>query len=196
MFMQPKRGGLFGARPPWATPGIGDGHQEQMGLPPMGAPGLGLSMEAQQPRKMGLGTKLFGQGWEDKAFAIGGLLQGDGGAAFEKMQERRTAPLIEQAKRQAEYEDFVRKEEFRLNNKPPVKTAMQQNYEWLLANDPKAAKAYIKRQTDPIQWITGNDGIARPYSVGAAPDEDAPDTLPPDFDFGGGGVSNGTSGFR
>lgn len=114
--MNPRMGGLFGARKPFGTPGIGDGHREQMGMPPMGNPGLG--MEAQQP-KMGLGTKLLGQGWEGKLGDIGAILQDNSGQAYDRIQERRTAPLVEQMKRQAEYDDFVRKEQWKRDNPAP-----------------------------------------------------------------------------
>lgn len=164
--MQPR--GLFGQRKPFGTPGIGDGHREAMGLPPMGAPGMG--MEAQPPRKMGIGSKLFGQGWEDKAFAIGGLLQGDQGAAAQAMRESQMKPLLEQQKRQAEYEDFVRKEKWKRANPTAPNNDTVADYEFIrqtLGED--EAQKFLKNKANPPLWRQGPDGQFYPMATGTVP---------------------------
>ena len=80
---RPKTKGLFGK--PWeapSTPGIGDG-MTQPEQPMMSA----IRAPAEQPKR-GLGTKLFGAGWEDKAFALGGMLRGDPTGAYMMRQEK------------------------------------------------------------------------------------------------------------
>lgn len=86
LFGMPKRKGLFGN--PYVEPPINPDPRSQ----PMGTPGMGLP-QVEQP-KMGLGSRLFGRGWENKAFALGGLLQGDQTGVLMMRQE-------EQAKRDA-----------------------------------------------------------------------------------------------
>ena len=83
MGMGKPKTGLFGK--PWeapGTPGIGDG-MTQPEQPMMSA----IRAPMEQP-KPGLGTRLFGKGWEDKAFALGGMLRGDPTGAYMMRQEK------------------------------------------------------------------------------------------------------------
>ena len=68
-----RRRGIFGKPVPnYNTPGIGDSLPQNQ-PPPM----AGSIPDMTDQREPGLGTRLFGSGWEDKAFALGGIMQGD-----------------------------------------------------------------------------------------------------------------------
>lgn len=164
--MQPR--GLFGQRKPYGTPGIGDEADPTR----MGAPGLGMG---EQPQKMGLGTRLLGKGWEDKAFAIGGILQGDGGAAFRDMQERKMAPLLEEAKRQAALAEYEAKKKIDQRYPSPVNNDTVADYEFLAQHlGPEAAETFLRNKADPPQYRQGPDGQfyrvqTGPSAIPAAP---------------------------
>lgn len=193
--MHPRKKGLFGK--PFevpGTPGIGDGmDQMPTGVDP--APGLGMRGEAPE-QKMGLGSRLFGQGWEDKAFALGGVIRGDtSGVQMMRQQKQAEQQAIAQQaakmrERSMDMADWRAKEDYKRENDS---TAMQQNYEYLRQIDPEAAESYLKRQTDPIQWITGPDGVPRPYGVGgqAAPTRPVGKLTP----ISGGSGGNAGGGF-
>lgn len=194
--MQPRKKGLFGK--PFevpGTPGIGDGmDQVPTGVDP--APGLGMRGEAPE-QKMGLGSRLFGRGWEDKAFALGGIMRGDPSGVYmmqqQKAQEQNALAqqAAEMRKRSLDMADWRAKEDYKRAN--PDSTAMQQNYEYLQGINPEVAESYLKRQTDPIQWITGPDGVPRAYGVGGQAAPTAPvGKLTP---ITGGGAGNSVGGF-
>lgn len=174
--------------------------------PAMGDPAPGLGMRSDQPeeqqRKPGIGTRLFGQGWEDKAYALGGVLRGDSSGVQmmrqEQAQQQQAAAqaAAEQRKRAEALADYGARKEIDQRYVTPDRTAMQQNYEYLQQIDPAAAKAFLQRQTEPIQWITGPDDIPRPYGgggqVGGAPPQAPVGKLTP---LQGDGASNGAGGF-
>jgi hypothetical protein len=91
--------------------------------------------------------------------------------------------------------DWQAKERFKAANAQQNPTSLQQNYEWLQQTNPEAAEAYLERMTNNYEYRQGPDGQFYRVDLaqsGAAP---PPDTLPPDFDFGGDGVSNGAGNF-
>ena len=117
---RPKTKGLFGK--PWeapSTPGIGDG-MTQPEQPMMSA----IRAPAEQPKR-GLGTRLFGAGWEDKAFALGGMLRGDPTGAYMMRQEKQreqdalAQAAAEQRKRAEELADWRYKEDYKSANAAP-----------------------------------------------------------------------------
>lgn len=133
--------------------------------PQMGS--MGSITNGQLPTAMpqpGFGTRTFGQGWEDKAFALGGLLQGDGGAGIARMRasaEARQAALQEAAmaraedlrKRSLDREDFVFEQDYRTRN--PGQTAMQRNLEYYQSLDDAGKAAY--QEMNPV-YRQGPDG--------------------------------------
>lgn len=144
---------------PQATPGIGDGMTQP--TPMMSA----VRAPAQeQQRKPGLGTRLFGQGWEDKAFALGGIMQGDPSGVYMMRQDERAQQEAAQAARMAELKraqelaDFEAKEGIKAKYETRKPTSLQQNYEWLLENQPDAAASYLERMTDNSEYRVGPDG--------------------------------------
>jgi hypothetical protein len=189
MFQPSRMGGLFGLpgqRPPYQTPGIGDGMEQHHNLP----------QQAEAPRKGGI----FAQGGVGRSIAghIGdALLQmnrmqpiySEAIAAQRLMQQRQK--LAEQ-QRQWGRED----KQWEWGNKPQEPETDTFTRALAGANIAPGSPEYLRlmRQradalANPVQWITGDDGIPRPMprSMG-----DAPDTLPPDF-FGAGGPTQPAS---
>ena len=142
-FGMPRRKGLFGK--PWeapGTPGIGDGvaQPEQPMMSAIRAP-----MEPQA--KPGLGTRLFGKGWEDKAFALGGMLRGDPTGAYMMRQEKQreqdalAQAAAEQRKRAEDLADFRTKEGIKAEYSRP---AIEDNYDFIMRTaGPEAANRYV-----------------------------------------------------
>ena len=171
--MRPQKRGLFGSRPDYATPGIGDGMNVAMAMPGMAAPS-----PMPEQRAPGIGTRLLGEGWEDKAFPIGGLLAGHGGAAAMAMRQQENAQqqaMAQQAeamrKRSLDMQDWQAKEQWKLENRPEANpTAMQSNYEYLLRTNPKLAEQYLQNQTTaPPMVVDNGDGTKTVYPAGMIP---------------------------
>ena len=187
--MRPKGRTLFGRTVDMATPGIGDGMTQHSPEQRMAA------QPATPPKKPGL----FGQGGAGRYMvgAIGdALLQNADmapvyGPAMQQQQSMAAQMAAEQRKRSLDMADWQAKKRWESEN--PGQTAMMQNYEYLKGIDPAAAESFLKRQTDPIQWITGPDGVPRPYGVGGQAAPTAPvGKLTP---ITGGGTGNGVGGF-
>ncbi|MXO67791.1 hypothetical protein GRI72_02950 [Altererythrobacter marinus] len=126
---------------------------------PQGEYGLGFQKPDAKP---GLGTRLLGEGWEDKAFAVGGLMRGDPSGAYMLQQRKDMAAqqaaqtAAEQRKRAADLADWRWKQDYQREN--PGGTALQQNYEWLRETNPDAADAYLERMTSNYEYRQGPDG--------------------------------------
>ena len=167
---RPKTKGLFGK--PWeapSTPGIGDG-MTQPEQPMMSA----IRAPAEQPKR-GLGTKLFGAGWEDKAFALGGMLRGDPTAAYMMRQEKQreqdalAQAAAEQRKRAEDLADFRTKEgikaEYRTND-------TIEDFNWYQGLSEPEKRAYHQMRPQMVQ-IDNGDGTKtivpyNPYGMGGA----------------------------
>lgn len=103
--------GLFGKGQPWMTPGIGDGLPNAsmpQGMGVQDGANLGTPSPMDNPRP-GLGTRLFGQGWEGKAAALGASLMGNANAVPEFLQTRDMMAFRqaeEQRRRAADLADY------------------------------------------------------------------------------------------
>lgn len=171
--MNQRKKGLFG-RPfevP-GTPGIGDGDPRLPQNDP--APGLGMRSAAPEPKKPGFfdaggGSQYVFAGLQDflqrrmgeRPTGVTNLMQ-------QQAQEQQAMAQNAAKMRERSLDMADKKWEIDYRRENPASTAMQQNYEYLRQIDPEAAESYLKRQTDPIQWITGPDGVPRPYGVGQA----------------------------
>lgn len=170
--------GLFGSRP--RIPGIDpiEGQYPDMGGFP---PGLGQNMP-QNGQKPGLGTRLFGKGWEGKAYALGGLLAGDGGRGVgmyhqqqamqqQAAQQAAAAQAEELRKRSLDRAD----KQWEWQNKPQTPHYWETNDGSLASIDPATGKPRVVYQdpTPKIDWITAQnpDGTKTlvPMQRGGAP---------------------------
>lgn len=110
------------------------------------------------------------------------------GQEHERELERMKAEQQE-LQRQAEYEDFVRREQWKRDNPSPVNNDTVADYEFIRQRlGESEAQKYLKNKASPPLWRQGPDGQFYPM---ATPGADAPDTLPADFDFGDGGPQAG-----
>lgn len=187
MGFKPNARGIFG-NPQW-LPGV-EPEAIQHSMP-----------QTAQPAKQGGG--FFGEGGAGRGIAgsIGDyLLQASGMRPIyaPQMQQNRAMEFAQkhaERQRQQGWEDYTRKYQYELANPKPTAenpTSLQQNYDWLIGQGRKAeAENLLKRQTDPIQWITGPDGIPRPVSMGSAIPSAPVGKLTP---IGGAG-SNASGGF-
>lgn len=190
------QGGLFGS--------LGGGIR-------YGSNGPQMQPEAAQPeqRRPGLGSRLFGSGWESKLAAFGGLLAGDQHAVAryhgQQQQERQLAEqrAFEQQQasqaRQTDWADWVQRQEYTRNNPEPrapdaFDIALQRG--GIDPNSEQGREMYRQRAEsmarDPNdQWVSvpipgqgtyfgPQSGLAQIYGRPAA---EAPETLPPDFSF-------------
>ena len=146
-----KKRGLFG--PPVAAmpSGLPTGGMVDPSGTIMGNAPSPFEMSPQEPRA-GLGTRLLGKGWEDKAFALGGILQGDPSAAYAMRQQQQAQVQAQQqaAAQQAQAEreraqglaDWRWKEDYKTENGGGP--AIRQNYDFIaeVAGE-DAAKAYV-----------------------------------------------------
>lgn len=123
---------------------------------------------------------VFGSGvpWGDALYALGGALAGDGGAAVQQIKQARLAPLMEQMKREQEWADWQRREQWKLENAPPKVNDTERDFAWYKGLSDEDRKIYHKMRP---QYRQGPDGRFYAIEVG----DEAPDTLPADFDFGG-----------
>lgn len=166
--MRPQKRGLFGARPEYATPGIGDGVNVAMAMPGMAAPS-----PMPEQRSPGIGTRLLGEGWEDKAFAIGGLLAGDGGAAAMAMRQQENAQqqaMAEQAaemrKRSLDMQDWQAKEQWKLDNAPPPNNDTINDFEWYKGLSDTDKEIY-HRMKPQYMTVDNGDGTKSIIPIGA-----------------------------
>ena len=187
------------------TGAFGPKKMARMGL--FGAPAAVMAHGGNQGQAQGddnpAPEKAYMDTWQGKLAGIGDILlraSGNGGNPMlhYKLQEQAQKQAMAQRQQMAEQQRQWGREDkqWEWENEPqqPQKpTALMQNYEYLRQNHPDQAEAFLKRQTDPIQWITGPDGIPRPYGVGGV--STPPDTLPADFDFGG-PTQPASGGFR
>jgi len=120
--------GLFGAprRLPKIDPALGAMLRREQGILPGDQPQI--DQMPQMPgmqRKPGLGTRLLGEGWEEKVSALGGLLRGDPNAVgnYQALQQHRAdqaAALRQQSlKRDQDWQDWIRKEQYKAANPTP-----------------------------------------------------------------------------
>lgn len=192
MGMGKPKTGLFGK--PWEapkTPGIGDGMNEQPMMSAIRAP---MEPEA----KGGLGTRLFGKGWEDKAFALGGMLRGDPTGAYMMRQEKQreqdalAQAAAEQRKRAQELSDWRMKEDYKRDN--PSQTTFQQDYEYIRRNfGEDAANTYRENKINPPVWRQAADGQF--YRVETAQPQVLGDSLPEGWEIEGGPTQPASGGF-
>lgn len=147
--MAGRMGGLFG-KPPIRPQ-----------MPQMQAPQM-----AQGQRRLGLGTRLLGDGWEQRLAAFGGLLQGDTSAVSnyhaQRQQEQALAQQQQMAAQQAQqgrkdsFNDWRMQQDYTRANAEPEQTALQRNYEYLQNMNPVLAQGYLENQArDPNdEWIS------------------------------------------
>lgn len=206
LFGMPKRKGLFGN--PYMDPPM-TGTPTMPDPQPMGAPGMGFpAMEPQQP-KMGLGSRLFGRGWEDKAFALGGLLQGDQTGVLMMRQEQQAqrdaaaAAQAAQLKRAQDLADFRTKEEIKSEYSTRSPYRWESNDGSLMEIGPDGAPRVVYQDPTPkVDWVTVNnpDGTKTimPMQRGGA-QGGAPGALPTftedDWKKAGGPAGNGGGNF-
>lgn len=157
---------------PQATPGFGDGigHTPEMRQAAQPTP---------QPRT-GLGTRLFGQGWEDKAFALGGIMQGDPSGVMmmrrdQQMQQQAAADAAAaQRKRAQELADWQWKQEWERDNPKPVAPNLREdNAGNVWQFDPQSGRPMGDKPVwvDPTEKVIYQDGmqirVPNPYRGGA-----------------------------
>lgn len=93
-----------------------------------------------------------------------------------------------QLQRAQKMADWRAQKEYEWENAPEPNNDTVRDFEWYSSLTPEQREMY--HQMKP-EIMIGADG--RPYPVRRTPAP--PDTLPPDFDFGGGSAGNGTGGF-
>lgn len=129
----------------------------------------------EQP-KMGLGSRLFGRGWEDKAFAVGGIMRGDPTGAYMIQQDKRAEQqaLAQQAadlrKRSLDWADTKREIDYRAQNEGPKTYEDNAGNRW--AYDPKTGQTIGDKPlwVDPTPKEFVHEGmrfsIRNPYAQG------------------------------
>lgn len=168
MPMNPRRGGLFGGgitydprrqqpQPTGAT-GTFDGG---MGLP-----------QPEQPRR-GLGTRLLGEGWQQKVAALGGLISGDPNAvARYHATQNRAQQIAEQrafeqrqasVDRQNDWSDWVRRQEYSRANPAPV--IRENNMGDVVRIDPSTNESQIIYEDPYAPTVVGPDGRSYPLQM-------------------------------
>ena len=171
MFMGKR--GMFGAKPAMQT------QREQLRAMPAGLVAE-KPMQQEEERKPGLGTRLFGQGWEEKAAAIGGALRDDDGgrsiAQFHQMrqmqqQQAQEAEMAQRAaieKRDTDWQEWVRRQEYERNNPKPVNNATANDIELMRGMlSPEQFQQYMSNNFVNPSFYTGPDG--RRYANPTAP---------------------------
>lgn len=126
----------------------------------------------------------------EQVYALGGILQGDPRAA-EGYFEAQRAPLLDQAKREAERNEWQWRQQWELDHPKPVNNDTERDVAWYIHASPEEKAAYDALH--PVYRI-GADGI--PYPMARTPQgPPPPDTLPANFDFGGGAPASGAPPF-
>lgn len=129
-------------------------------------------------------------------------LAGQQGVYGPMMQQRR---LLEQQQRfrqdeadrqrAAANEDWRAQYDYEMAHPKPVNNDTVADYNFILQNlGQDQASAYLRNRANPPLWRQGPDGQFYPVQNGAA--SAPPDTLPADFDFGGGAGGNASGNFR
>ena len=193
--------GLFGRRPAFQTPGIGDGLP---GMPttlpdmqniPTTAGGMFGDPMGQPQQRPGLGTRLLGQGWEGKVAALGSALMGDRNAVPQFFQNREAMAFRQaeaQRARSTELADFERKQQIEAQYRAPKTNDTIADFEWFKSLSPEDRALY--QQMRPV-YRQGSDGQF--YRVDTAPQQsDGLDALPEGYSVRQGGpASNGGGSF-
>lgn len=161
--------------------------------------------QANQPKEQDWmsGGKMTGRDAAGLALlAIGDAFGRKGSNNLGNMLQNRMAmqqqERMAQQQREQGWQDWQRKFDYTQANKAPetpTPTTMQRDYEYIRATQgEEAAKTYIGNKINPPVWRQGSDGQF--YRVDTAGGQMPPDTLPADFDFGGGSGGNAAGGFR
>lgn len=187
----PKRMGIFGARQPWQTPGLGGGMG--MGEQPTQKP-HNLPQTSAPPKKKGL----FGTGIQlGDVIGIAGdavaINRGMTPMFAEREQEARLAKqkqALEEAARLRERDEWLYREQYKRENPAPISNDTANDYAfWQSKLTPEQFEQWKANKVNPPVWRQGQDG--RFYRMETGPSGDAPDTLPADFNFGDGGPQAG-----
>lgn len=193
-----KRGGLFGAIPQiptYNTPGTAPDRV-----------GAFTPAQPQQPLSFLQGGKLTGKDALGLALAgIGdafgrrgsnnvGMLIGQNMMARQQRDQMAQMEKMRQQQRMEGRED----KQWEWQNRPvegPDPTTFQRDYQYIMQTQgPQAAAKFMENKINPPVWRQGADGQF--YRVDTAGGDLPPDTLPADFDFGGGSGGNAAGGFR
>jgi hypothetical protein len=181
-FKQKKRG-IFGMH--------GGGHSPQ-GAPM--SPGRGMMREEKKP---GLGTRLLGEGWEDKAILIGSMLQGNTQAipnymaqqqAFQQRAALQAEQLRQQAMLQAQQDqEWYRREGFKAN----LPTTMQRDFRAYQGMTPEEQAQYDQFRPVVVQGPMGPTAVPR-SSLGGQRAPAAPEVgaIEDGYEFLGGDPAN------
>ena len=163
----------------------------------------------EQP-KMGLGSRLFGRGWEDKAFAVGGIMRGDPTGAYMIQQDKRAEQqsLAQQAadlrKRSLDWADTKREIDYRAQNAGPAAPNLREdNAGNVWQFDPQTGMPMGDKPVwvDPTEKIIYQDGmqirVPNPYRSGGGTQQPQVigSSLPEGWTIEGGGTGNGVGGF-
>lgn len=176
--MAPKRRGLFGGGLPGPIGGYGGGTWNVDGTQATPVERHGYAQDGEAPRKGGF----FAQGGAGRAIAgtIGDVLLQRGGLApiyAPTMRAQQQARLAEQDA-QRERAEWMFREQWKRDNPEARVNDTVQDFNWYKGLSDADRKIYHKMRP---QYRQGADGRFYPVEVA----EDAPDTLPADFDFGG-----------
>jgi hypothetical protein len=197
-----RKRGLFGGTGLVATPEqeAESARMEQMlGTQGMTAADGPMQQQAAPQHRGGL----FGTGIKidsDKLYALGGLLAGDGGAALQEIRQNKLKPLLEQAQREAEYADYVRKQEYEAAHPKPANNDSINDVNWYLHASEAERQAY---HTMHPQYVTADNGDGTKTIVPIGPGmmgtgAPARPATQDDWDSAkpvGGGASNGVNTF-
>lgn len=113
------------------------------------------------------------------------LLQNGGMAPIyaPAMKARRNA-AAEALEREAEFADWQRKQQWKRDNPAPISNDTANDYAfWQSKLTPEQFEQWKANKINPPVWRQGADGQF--YRMDTGGGNDAPDTLPADFDFGG-----------
>lgn len=199
--------GLFGNpmdryRPPYATPGIGDGMNEPNPMmSAVRAPSPQQQPEPRQPRRM-----------DEKLYALGGLLANIGGIPNNAMGEymaglrnREQAALQAQAEQMADARrralDRADKQ-WEWDNKPDTYRWRSNSGDLMEIGPDGQPRVAYNDPTDKIQWVRAENGDGTftmvpvgangPVGGGSGP---LPEFTEEDWNNAGGGTGNGVGGF-
>lgn len=216
------RRGLFGSKTPSAV--MNPMLMAQMAGEAVSGATMPQAMPQMQPtqqQRPGLGTRLLGEGWEQRAVALGGALMGDRNAISryhagqqqqDMLRQQQAAELAAEQREIAQgRDDYAWRRQYDIANPAPSNA---QPYRWETNNGSLAEigpdgqpRIVYEDPTPRINWVRADNGDGTHTLVpmgpngpmGGAPQQQGsapPDTLPADFDFGGGTTSNSGGSFR
>lgn len=146
------------------------------GFAPMTQPVPQMPQPMQPQKKPGLGTRLLGQGWEEKVAALGGLLRGDPNAVgnYQALQQHRAdqAEALRQAslKPEAEFQDWVRRQQWERANPKPTNNDTVADYEFIRQQlGDEEAEKFLRNRADPPRYVQGPDGQFYPVQTVQTP---------------------------